>query len=392
MSSQTDGVDEVTDYEYYSPSVGWNAFFAAAFYAFALLYLLRACRSRSASKRSELRADSHCTTCRSSGAPWIVISRLQIATGASIGFHACVHTAGLASCELSHCGTALQHADGSPVPSITCCSCHTAACYCRSRATIVILFFAAWEGGGYTARVLFAQNHPPLRAKYLSQLIIIIICPNIAQGFLYVITSRLIRAAPTKNKFLNKFSKWLPAFFIISDIVCLAIQSWGGGRLASISDSNAQQSELRTPQNILLTGIALQLGFLCLFLIVFWWFILSLQRSVLLQLRKVFVGVTAAVILVTVRNAYRCAEFAQYTGNNDSSGLGSKEVYFCAGDSILMLLLCLVLLVSHLEDARVYEKLELQRDAAKGSDVFDMSAAPAEPQQEAKSGPVSTVV
>jgi hypothetical protein len=51
MSSQTDGVDVVTDYEYYSPSVGWNSFFAAAFFAFALLFLLRACRSRSASKR-----------------------------------------------------------------------------------------------------------------------------------------------------------------------------------------------------------------------------------------------------------------------------------------------------------------------------------------------------
>jgi RTA1 like protein len=129
--------------------------------------------------------------------------------------------------------------------------------------------------------------------------------------------------------------------------------------------------ERQTPKTILLVGIALQLGFLGLFLVVFWWFILSLQRSVLLLLRKVFVGVTAAVALVTVLNAYRCAEFAQGHGGL----LSSKEVYFFAGESILMLVLCLVVFVSYLEDPRVSSKLELRRDSAPGkeSSVFDMS-------------------
>jgi RTA1 like protein len=222
--------------------------------------------------------------------------------------------------------------------------------------------FALAEAGGYTARVIFAENKAPLRDKHLAQLIILILAPNIAQAFLYVITSRLMRACKVSDAFVSRNSKWLPSFFVISDLLCLSVQSYGGAGLAQLPD-NASHARERKFANILLAGLGLQLAFLGLFLIVFWWFIYALSKSMKsmgARLQQAIVGVTAAVALVSVRNSYRVAEFAQ--GSFSHGSLGQHEWYYFGGDTILMLLVCAVFAVCHLEDRAVYTQLEDMRD------------------------------
>jgi RTA1 like protein len=119
----------------------------------------------------------------------------------------------------------------------------SAACHARCREepmlwhmcrwiTIVPLVFVAAEAGGYTARLLLAQNNGAIRDKFLAEYIMIILAPNIAQAFLYGITSGLLRAAPLRKFFLTKRSWLLPTFFIVADLICLSVQAIGGAQQA----------------------------------------------------------------------------------------------------------------------------------------------------------------
>ena len=201
--------------------------------------------------------------------------------------------------------------------------------------TIVPLVFVAAEAGGYTARLLLAQNNGAIRDKFLAEYIMIILAPNIAQAFLYGITSGLLRAAPLRKFFLTKRSWLLPTFFIVADLICLSVQAIGGAQQANNIDGDDVDARKRAA-DIVLAGLAAQLAFLALFLLIFLWVTAKLvvvsRKAATAHRRivKLVVGVVAAVCLVTARNCYRVADFAQNL-SKEHTALGAKEVYYFAG-------------------------------------------------------------
>ena len=214
--------------------------------------------------------------------------------------------------------------------------------------TLVPLFFVASEAGGYTARLLLAQNNGAIRNKFLAEYITLILAPNIAQAFLYGITSGLLRAAPLRKFFLTKRSWLLPTFFIVADLICLSIQAIGGAQEAN-NNSTTSNSKRKRAGTIVLTGLAAQLAFLALFLLIFLWVTAKLvvvsRKAATAHRRivKLVVGVVAAVCLVTARNCYRVADFSQNL-KKDHTALGAKEVYYFSGEQTCKL--CCVLLLS----------------------------------------------
>ena len=240
------------------------------------------------------------------------------------------------------------------------------------------LVFILSEAGGYTARLMFAQGGGALRNKFLAELIIIILAPNIAQAFLYVVTARLINAAPIQRFFLTRRSWWLPTFFVVADLACLIIQSIGGAQQANLDD-NSTSSERKSAGYITLAGLAAQLAFLALFVVIFAWLNTKILKALGGQqpwaVTKVIIGIVCAVALVTVRNTYRVAEFAESL-NTQHPDLGKKERYYLAGDALPMLILGCVFVFAHLEDARVFERLVQHGDGKDGA--ADEAVPPAE--------------
>lgn len=59
----------------------------------------------------------------------------------------------------------------------------------------VMAVFALCEGGGYTARTLFAMAGQNVYDKFLAQIIILILSPNFAQAYMYTETAELIKWA-----------------------------------------------------------------------------------------------------------------------------------------------------------------------------------------------------
>lgn len=61
----------------------------------------------------------------------------------------------------------------------------------RKYYILMMALFAFAEGGGYIARLLFAVRFN-LRNTYLSQVIILVLAPNIVQAYMYTATADLI--------------------------------------------------------------------------------------------------------------------------------------------------------------------------------------------------------
>ncbi len=90
---------------------------------------------------------------------------------------------------------------------------------------MVVAFFAFCDGGGFTGRLLFAEAEAPVYPKYLAQIIILILSPNIAQAYMYKLTSCLIDWIDIdETSWFKRHGPAMPYYFILIDFICLVMQ------------------------------------------------------------------------------------------------------------------------------------------------------------------------
>ncbi|KAM0345936.1 hypothetical protein ACHAPU_005989 [Fusarium lateritium] len=146
--------------------------------------------------------------------------------------------------------------------------------------------------------------------------------------------------APEVSRFRPELIWWL---FIPADIVCLALQA-AGGALSTISQGSSQ-----TGINVALAGLSLQVVILVLFCALLgdylWRYFRSGTASAVSNNIRIFFGfVSAAVILILARCAFRCYELSK--GYQDSD-LITDEGLFIGLEGVLVVIAVFCLCVGH---------------------------------------------
>jgi len=200
---------------------------------------------------------------------------------------------------------------------------------------LMMALFACAEGGGYIARLLFAEKYE-LKNTYLSQIIILVLSPNIIQAYMYTATADLITWSNLDPAtWFKRHGPHLPTYFILTDFLCLVIQGAAGGIMGS---PNATQQDVDNGRIVILIGLILQLASLTLFVFVLVYFVRAapeVEKDLMKDyLNALYIGIT----LVVIRNIYRVAEFAE--GSMTSGAFNEKEVYVLLADAVAMWISC----------------------------------------------------
>lgn len=200
---------------------------------------------------------------------------------------------------------------------------------------LIMALFAFTEGGGYIARLLFAEVYK-LKNTYLAQIIILVLAPNFIQAFMYTETADLIKWSHLDpDSLFKKYGTNLPTYFILTDLLCLFIQGAAGGVMGS---PNATKQDVDNGRIVILIGLILQLASLFLFGFVLVSFVQAIKEAEKQKLTYFLYSLYIGISLVIIRNGYRIAEFAN--GSMNSGPMNEKEVYILLADATAMWLSC----------------------------------------------------
>jgi hypothetical protein len=203
---------------------------------------------------------------------------------------------------------------------------------------------------GYIARCLSHNNITELNV-YLAQTITLVFAPVfLMAGIYYVFAILIVIYGPKYSLIKPVLCSWI---FIVGDVVSLFVQA-GGGAIIGSDHANAQVGI-----NIALGGVAFQLAVMCIFMILFCYFLYRIhflrdQSSLVFnedteELRskkqvQYYPSVMLIVVtLIFIRSIYRLIEFKQ---GNDGP-LVTHEVYFLVFDSLMISLSVLIFNVFH---------------------------------------------
>ena len=202
-----------------------------------------------------------------------------------------------------------------------------------------LTLMAAMEFGGYIARVVLyaAPGGDPFKAE----LIILILAPNLLALCCYIVLGKLItfafhtRAAGTKtwDNWIIRHPRWIPRFYVASDLLCITIQAIGGALLSSATTS----SEDDTAKHVEVAGLVMQLFFvftfvgICLYV---WTQVKAHAPAILKEVTPSFWCLFVLIGLLVMRNAYRTAEFA--SGTFTTGYLQQNEAWYLIWDPTLM--------------------------------------------------------
>lgn len=207
----------------------------------------------------------------------------------------------------------------------------------RSRTWFLfwLVVFTACECGGYVAYCVFDKS--PALSPYLAELILIILAPNFVTLVNYVVISRILPWAGYDNKsLLHRRAKWVPAFFLSSDLLCLVLQSIGGSQLSQAHNGDQfDEHKYNIGKTFDLVGISAQLAFQSVFgLLAIYIYKTMPSKAIKHELRWAWLCMLITMVLVSMRNIYRIVEFA---GGQDSSIDASQAPYMVL-DLLLMVL------------------------------------------------------
>ncbi|KAF7563748.1 hypothetical protein G7046_g404 [Stylonectria norvegica] len=207
----------------------------------------------------------------------------------------------------------------------------------RARAWFFIPFLLGCllEVAGYVARAIGAKQTPNWTlAPFAVQILTLLLGPTFFAASIYMILGRFIRSLGADKYSLIR-TTWLTKFFLLGDIVSIAAQALGGGMLANANTV----AKINLGQNIIIIGLAVQVLFFILFIIVTGLFHLRLRKNPtpLSSLsgatwQKFLMVLYSMSLLILVRSIYRMTEYLM--GHN--STLQSKEVYGYIFDALLM--------------------------------------------------------
>ncbi|CAG7915950.1 unnamed protein product [Penicillium olsonii] len=173
---------------------------------------------------------------------------------------------------------------------------------------IVVLVAAAFEAVGLLARA-YSGKHLDKKSPFEIQTLLIFLAPILFAASVYMFLGRVIRKSGHPELSFIRI-RWVTPIFVIGDIFCFFIQAVGVVILLRAES----QSKFDLAKGIILAGLALQLFFFAVFIlvaIVFHLRINSREKSghsgVNLTIR--LWNLYFCSFLITVRNIYRLVEY-----------------------------------------------------------------------------------
>jgi hypothetical protein len=190
----------------------------------------------------------------------------------------------------------------------------------------IIVTTGLLEVAGYICRI--SMIHKPLYGTFVAMQCFLIISPSFLALANYVAVGKLMKALNIKAFIKSKFVSWL---FFGLELGALTLQGAGAG--LSVSNDGPPKTA-GSGKVLLLIGLALQVLFLIIFVA---FMIVVFRRAKQLvtqgqarQLNKVYFGLFATSLLLSVRNIFRLVEFSQgWYGH-----IGTHEVYVYCLDAI----------------------------------------------------------
>jgi len=157
----------------------------------------------------------------------------------------------------------------------------------------------------------------------------------------YALLGRLVRAANTK---IWLEPRKIAKYFLISDVVCLFLQSAGGGQMVSTDENMAHMGQL-----LIFVGLAVQLVFFTIFVA------MSIKASRTPQLAPgtsrvpriavVWRLIWGTMAALTIRNVFRIVEFAYV--RDGTAYVTQNEWMFYVFDAVLISGCCIAYCVWH---------------------------------------------
>ncbi|PYH30152.1 RTA1 domain-containing protein [Aspergillus neoniger CBS 115656] len=204
---------------------------------------------------------------------------------------------------------------------------------------------------GYIARAL-AHNNTQSVPIYAMQAILILLAPPLYAAAIYMTLGRLITLLDAERLSLVPI-RWLTAVFVTGDVLSFLLQGAGGGIMAS-----GTLSGMTTGENVIMGGLAVQLIFFSVFVIIATLFHYRIhqnptEKSMSTCIARsgwrnpnwetTMVGLYIASILILIRSVFRMIEYA---GGNDGY-LMSHEAFSYVFDAMLMFFAMIVISVLH---------------------------------------------
>ncbi|OJJ68059.1 hypothetical protein ASPBRDRAFT_160887 [Aspergillus brasiliensis CBS 101740] len=204
---------------------------------------------------------------------------------------------------------------------------------------------------GYIARALAHSNTQSVTI-YAMQAILILLAPPLYAATIYMTLGRLIAYLDAERLSLVPI-RWLTAVFVTGDVLSFLLQGAGGGIMAS-----GTLSGMTTGENVIMGGLAVQLIFFSVFVIVTTLFHYRIhqnptEKSMSTCLARsgwrnpnwetAMIGLYIASMLILIRSIFRMIEYA---GGNDGY-LMSHEAFSYVFDAMLMFFAMVVISVLH---------------------------------------------
>ncbi|PYI09287.1 RTA1 domain protein [Aspergillus sclerotiicarbonarius CBS 121057] len=204
---------------------------------------------------------------------------------------------------------------------------------------------------GYVARALAHSNTQSV-SIYAMQAILILLAPPLYAATIYMTLGRLIAYLDAESLSLVPV-RWLTKIFVTGDVLSFLMQGAGGGLMSS-----GTASGMTTGENVIMGGLAVQLIFFSVFVIVATLFHYRIHQNPTQISRSTsiarsgwrnanwettMVGLYIASVLILIRSVFRMIEYA---GGNDGY-IMSHEAFSYIFDAMLMFFAMAVMSVLH---------------------------------------------
>ncbi|KAH7112589.1 RTA1 like protein-domain-containing protein [Dactylonectria estremocensis] len=211
---------------------------------------------------------------------------------------------------------------------------------------IPFLIGSLFEIIGFVGRAIGAKQTPDWTfGPYVMQTLLLLLGPTCYAASIYMVLGRLIRLLNAEEYSLIR-SSWLTKFFLVGDVLSIALQGIGGGKLVNAET----EDERSTGEDIIIGGLVVQILFFSLFMAVTCLFHFRVNRKPTLRMstmdnswRRLLSVLYITSILILIRSIFRMIE---YVMGHDSE-LQSKEVYIYVLDAAPMLIASALFNVFH---------------------------------------------
>ncbi|KAJ5931023.1 RTA1 like protein-domain-containing protein [Penicillium verhagenii] len=214
---------------------------------------------------------------------------------------------------------------------------------------LTIIAGGLFEFIGLAARA-YSSRHLSDKGPFIIQVLLILLAPIIFSATIYMFLSRLINASKHPQLSLIRV-RLLTVTFVGGDIFCFLVQAAGGGTIVNATTP----AKIKSGQNLVLGGIALQVILFCFFAVTAAVFHVRISKRRFdriltpgLHLNAMLFSLYLCSALITVRNIYRLIEYA----GGETSYLQTHDWPTYGLDVGLMAVLMIVTLMWYFADTK----------------------------------------